>query len=52
MLVSFECVHEAAMMDVLPVSAHMIPLGIAAAESNQTGVAGVGKRCHRRIWID
>lgn len=39
-------------MNILPVSAHMIPLGIAAAESNQAGVAGVGKRSYRHVRVD
>ena len=37
---------------LLPVFAHMIPLSIAAAKSNETGVAGIWQRSRWYIWID
>ena len=37
---------------LLPVLAHMVPLRIAASESNQTGVAGIGERGNRDVGVD
>ena len=39
-------------VNILPICAHMVPLSIAAAESNQTGVAGIGERRNRDVGID
>ena len=39
-------------VNILPICAHMIPLSIAAAESNQTSVAGIRERGNGDVGVD
>lgn len=36
---------------LLPISAHVLPLGITAAKGDETGIAGVRKVCRRHVGL-